>query len=93
MTWPRAVKINKGDSHATEKRRSNRFLGDGSHRNGEREPRSSLSLLLFCYIIADKIPAENKAPTKFLRRGTARAYLRRSKFRALPFAMPYVRNL
>lgn len=28
MTWPHVVKINKGDSHATEERRSDRFLGD-----------------------------------------------------------------
>lgn len=57
------------------KRRSNQFPG-----NDNREP---FSLLLFCYIIADKMLIENKVENDFPRTGV-RVYLRGSEFRAMP---------
>lgn len=63
------VKINKGDSHATEK--SVGAIDSSRRQSVTRSESRAAALLLFCYIIADKISAENKAHQVFMARNGA----------------------
>lgn len=61
-TIPRVVKINKGDSHAMGKRVG--AVGSLATAARNRESGNAVfPLLLFRYVIADKISAENKVPS------------------------------